>query len=292
MIITNSINDTRKQIAAARRAGKTIGFVPTMGALHEGHFSLVRAARQKSDFVVVSIFVNPTQFGPNEDLDKYPRTFEQDCQGCSLNGADMVFAPDSQVMYPEENLTWVNVENITDRLCGASRPGHFRGVTTVVTKLFNIVQPDIACFGQKDAQQVSVIETMVRQLNMPVTIIRCPIVREPDGLAMSSRNRYLDHQERHQALCLKLALDKAAGLFAAGCSDAATLITAMENIISQYPLARIDYIAIVDNQLLCPIEKINTQTLIALAVFIGKTRLIDNITLTPPYGPYAGRAEL
>lgn len=281
MIITETIEATREQIRLARQAGKTVGFVPTMGALHDGHYSLVQAARHDCDFVVVSIFVNPTQFGPGEDLDKYPRTFQDDCDGCQENGTDLIFAPNPQIMYPDQTLVWVTVDKLADTLCGGSRPGHFRGVTTIVTKLFNIVQPDIAYFGQKDAQQVSVLEKMVEQLNIPVSVKRCPIVRESDGLAMSSRNRYLSPEERQQAICLKEALDAAAQLFSSGCQNSVELISEMSQVIRQYPLARIDYISIVDNQMLCPVETIQSPALLALAVFFGKTRLIDNMILAP-----------
>ena len=281
MIITNTISDTRKAIAAARSSGKTIGFVPTMGALHAGHYSLVQAAKKECDLVAVSIFINPTQFGPNEDLANYPRTFADDCTGCEQNGADIMFVPTPEIMYPNEKLTWVTVDKLTDNLCGSSRPNHFRGVTTVVTKLFNIIQPDIAYFGQKDAQQLSVLEKMVEQLNIPVTIKRCPIVREADGLAMSSRNEYLSEQEREQAICLKDAIDSACQLFNSGTRNAIEIIDEMNQVISEYPLARIDYISIVDNEFLQPITQIDKPALVALAVYMGQTRLIDNVVLAP-----------
>ncbi len=281
MKITNTIADTRDAIKAARSSGKTIGFVPTMGALHAGHFSLIEAAKKECDYIVVSIFLNPTQFGPNEDLANYPRTFGEDCSGCEKLGTDLIFAPTPEIMYPKETLTWVTVDKLTDNLCGSSRPNHFRGVTTVVTKLFNIVQPDFAYFGQKDAQQLSVLEKMVEQLDIPITIKRCPIIRESDGLAMSSRNKYLSSEERQQAICLKEALDSANQLFSSGTRDTIEIISEMNEVISEYPLARVDYISIVDNELLQPIEEIGKPALAALAVYVGQTRLIDNIVLNP-----------
>ena len=279
MIIADTIDKVREEIYSIKVDGKIVGVVPTMGALHEGHYSLVRLCREECDYVVVTIFLNPTQFGPNEDLEKYPNTFEQDCIGCEKCGADLIFAPAPEIMYPDKSLTWVVVEGLTENLCGRSRPNHFRGVTTVVSKLFNIVLPDIAYFGQKDAQQVSVIEKMTKQLNFPVTIKRCPIVREPDGLAMSSRNKYLNAEERQQAVCLKNAIDIAEKLFNNGCKDCDVIIAEMEEVISQYPLAKIDYISIVDNELIIEIEKIESPALVALAVFMGDTRLIDNVIL-------------
>lgn len=281
MKITESISEIRKTISTIKKADKTVGFVPTMGALHAGHFSLIEAARKECNYVVVSIFVNPTQFGPNEDLAKYPRTFQDDCSGCEQYGTDLIFAPTPEIMYPDEPLTWVNVEKVTDYLCGDSRPGHFRGVATVVAKLFNIVMPDVAYFGQKDAQQLSVLELMVDQLNFPVCIRRCPIIREADGLAMSSRNKYLSPQERQQAICLKMAIDSAEQLFKSGITSTVELIDEMYQVISDYPLAKIDYISVVDNQLLQPIAEIDRPALLALAVFLGNTRLIDNIILRP-----------
>ena len=279
MIIAETIDKVREQVSLVKKTGKIVGVVPTMGALHEGHYSLIRQCRQECDYVVVTIFVNPTQFGPTEDLDKYPKTFEQDCAGCEDCGADMIFAPTPDVMYPDETLTWVTVDKLTENLCGSSRPTHFRGVTTVVSKLFNIVLPDIAYFGQKDAQQASVIEKMTRQLNFPVQIKRCPIVREPDGLAMSSRNKYLTAEQREQAICLKRSLDAAKELFDNGCRDCNTIISRMREVISSYPLAKVDYISIVDNELVTEIDTIAAPALVALAVYLGQTRLIDNTVL-------------
>ena len=249
-----------------------------MGALHAGHGSLIEAAADETDFVVVSIFVNPTQFGPGEDLDTYPRTFEVDAAFCEKLGADLVFAPSADEMYPDEQITWVEVEKLTDSLCGANRPGHFKGVTTVCAKLFNIVQPDIAYFGQKDAQQALVIQRMVGDLNMPMKIRICPIIRESDGLAMSSRNQYLSPEERKRALCLHQALTACKEKINAGQRNAIELIAEMEQIIKESN-GEIDYITITDPQTLKPIETIEHKALIALAVKIGQTRLIDNILI-------------
>lgn len=281
MQIINEIKKAREILSRIKAEGKTIGLVPTMGALHEGHLSLIRTCRQQCDYVVVSIFVNPTQFGPAEDLAKYPRPFERDCRLCRENGVDLLFTPTAGEMYPQKQTIWVDVETLGDHLCGASRPGHFRGVCTVVAKLFNIITPDIACFGQKDAQQLAIIRRMVRDLNMNVEICPCPTVREPDGLALSSRNQYLDSQQRQQALCLSLALRRAGEMVAAGQRDAQAIIAAMKEIIERQPQARVDYISIVDNELLQPISRLDHPTLIALAVYLGPTRLIDNIIVDP-----------
>ena len=282
MIITDTISQTRKAVAQARDECKTIGLVPTMGALHEGHFSIIRRCREECSFAVVSIFVNPTQFAPDEDLDKYPGNFEADCRACRDLGADLIFAPTTAEIYPRENLTWINVEKITDHLCGTSRPDHFRGVCTIVAKLFNIIQPDIAWFGQKDAQQLAVIRRMVADLNMPVDVRFCPTVRETDGLATSSRNNYLDPDQRSQGLCLNQALSRAREMGTDGTTDTNTIIEAMRLIIEKQPDACIDYISIVDNDLLQPIAEIDRPVLIALAVRIGPARLIDNIIVEPP----------
>ena len=281
MIVSSSISEIRNEIKQARSQGKIIGFVPTMGALHEGHFSLIKAASEKCDYIVASIFVNPTQFGPNEDLDKYPRTFSSDCDGCEKLGTNLIFAPTPEIMYPEECLTWVTVEKLTDHLCGSARPGHFKGVTTVVTKLFNIVQPDYAFFGQKDAQQLSVLEMMTKQLNIPVNIIRCPIVRESDGLAMSSRNKYLTSDQRSQAICLNESLTSAKALFKTGVRNSMEIIDEIKQVIMDYPLANIDYISIVDNETLQPVKTIEKTALAAIAVYFDQTRLIDNKILIP-----------
>ena len=282
MIVTETIVQTRQHIAAARTAGKTIGCVPTMGGLHKGHLSLIRRCRRECDFAVVTLFVNPTQFAPGEDLDNYPRPFKADKKICRDIGVDLIFAPGDRQMYPNKNLTWVNIEKISTTLCGASRPNHFRGVGTVVAKLFNIITPDIAYFGQKDAQQLVIIRRMVADLNFPIEIRSCPTVRDKDGLALSSRNQYLNPQQRPQAVCLYHALNHARDLIASGNQNPAAVIAAMTEIIEKSSLARIDYISIVDNELLQPVEQINRPVLVALAVNFGSTRLIDNILVEPP----------
>ena len=281
MIIAKTIAETRKVISHGRAACKSIGLVATMGALHEGHMSLIGRCRSECDYTVVSIFVNPTQFGPNEDLARYPRTFDGDCQMCESNGVDLIFAPDDKEMYPGENLTWVDVDKLSAHLCGASRQGHFRGVCTVVAKLFNIVQPDFAYFGEKDAQQLAIIGRMISDLNIPVEIRSCPTVRAEDGLALSSRNKNLDPQQRKQACCLYQALNKARALIRAGQVESSVIIEAMAEVIARQPQAQIDYISIVDSNLLQPIKQIDRPVLIALAVRVGGTRLIDNIIIDP-----------
>lgn len=275
-----TIAEVRAAVAAELAAGRTVGLVPTMGALHEGHLSLIRAAKEECQFVVVSIFVNPTQFGPNEDLDRYPRDLERDLALCETAGADLVFAPAVAEMYGERAATFIEVEGLQDNLCGASRPGHFRGVCTVVAKLFNICWPDRAYFGQKDAQQLSIIRKMVIDLNIPVTVVSCPIVREPDGLALSSRNVYLSPDERKQALVLSRSLKMAVEMVERGERDARVLQEAIRHEIGTAPLAQIDYVAIVDSANLTPVDRIAGECLIALAVKFGKTRLIDNTVVT------------
>jgi len=252
-----------------------------MGGLHEGHLSLIRAAKAKSDVVASSIFVNPTQFGPNEDFSRYPRDLEKDLALLERDGVDLVFVPSVEEMYPQQSVTWVAVEGLSDRLCGKSRPGHFRGVATVVAKLFNIVEPDIAFFGQKDAAQVAIIRRMVRDLNMPVAIEACPIVREPDGLALSSRNAYLSPQQRQDALVLFRSLLRVRELFADGERNPAILIKAAKNVLSGSSAVRLDYFEIVDPDELTPLALINQPALVAVAAFVGNTRLIDNIVLEP-----------
>ena len=279
MEVINTIEKVRVIIAGAKSAGKSVGFVPTMGALHEGHFSLIRAARQHCGFVVVSIFVNPTQFGPGEDIDKYPRPFDADIKACRDLGVDVVFAPTDQQMYPQKNLTWVNVEKLSTPLCGKSRPGHFRGVAVVCAKLFNIVQPDIAFFGQKDAQQAIIVQRMVADLNMPLKIVVCPTIREIDGLAMSSRNRYLTAKGRKDAVLLYAALQKAEVFIAAGQRESSELISEMEKILKISRQIKIEYISIVDARTLNELDKVKGKVLIALAVKIGQARLIDNIVV-------------
>jgi pantoate--beta-alanine ligase len=250
-----------------------------MGALHEGHLALVRAARSKADVVVVSIFVNPTQFGPNEDFAKYPRSFERDCELLEREDVDILFAPSADEMYPTENATWVEVQRLSERLCGKSRPGHFRGVATVVSKLFHIIEPDVAFFGQKDAAQVAIIRRMVRDLNLPVEIEVCPIVRETDGLAMSSRNAYLNPEERKSALVLYRSLQRTRTMFDAGERRSEKLIAAAKEEFTGEPRARLDYLEIVDPDTLESQSLIRQRALVAVAAFVGTTRLIDNILL-------------
>lgn len=277
--LIKKIPDLREEIKKLKKTGKTIGFVPTMGYFHEGHLSLMDIARKKSDVLVVSIFVNPIQFGPNEDYDRYPRDLERDLKLAEERGVDIVFHPDNREMYQENFQTYVNVEKLTEGMCGKYRPGHFRGVTTVVAKLFNIVQPDIAVFGQKDAQQAIVIKKMVRDLNFPVEIVVGPIIREHDGLAMSSRNTYLNDEERKQAPVIYKALRKAKEEVKMGNKNTARLKAIIENTIRTAPLARIEYVEIVDDENLENVPEVKPGTLAAVAVWFGKTRLIDNIYL-------------
>lgn len=264
-----------------RAAGRRIGVVPTMGFLHEGHASLIRLARARADVVIVTLFVNPAQFGPNEDLSRYPRDFERDRAVCEAEGADILFAPEAGSVYAADASVWVDEDRLSRGLCGASRPGHFRGVCTVVAKLFNLTQPHVAVFGEKDAQQLRILRRMVRDLDIPVEIVAGPTVREPDGLAMSSRNAYLSPEERLQATCLRRALDAASSRLAAGERGAAALRAAMADVIAGAPLARADYIEIVDDETLEPVSAIGRPALAALAVFVGRTRLIDNAVLRP-----------
>ena len=281
MILCKTVEELRNEIAIAKTAGKTIGLVPTMGALHEGHASLIKAANQENDVVVVSVFVNPTQFGPTEDLDSYPRTLEADCKLAEAQGADIVFAPTPKEMYPSEDMTWVEVTgDVTKVLCGRSRPIHFRGVTTVVSKLFNLAQPDRAYFGQKDAQQVQVLTRMVKDLFFNLQLRIMPIVREADGLAKSSRNTYLSAEERQAGLILSKSLKQAQALFVAGERDPQKLVAATTAMIKTEPMADIDYVEIYQMPDLneCQ-EQLVGQNLLALAVRFGKTRLIDNTIL-------------
>lgn len=250
-----------------------------MGALHEGHLSLVRAAKAACDVVVVSIFVNPTQFGPMEDLAKYPRTFERDCELLEKEGMQLLFAPAVEEMYPAGAVTWVTVEGLSDQLDGRSRPGHFRGVSTVVAKLFHVVEPDVAFFGQKDAAQVAVIRRMVRDLSFPVKIVACPIVREADGLAMSSRNAYLNEQQRNQALVLHRALMRVKKLWEGGERSVEKLLAAGRDEVTKEDAVRLDYFELVNADSLDAVEKAKSGTLVAVAAFVGTTRLIDNILL-------------
>ena len=281
MQICATIPEARTASREARANRKRLGLVPTMGALHEGHLSLVRAAKAQCDVVVVSIFVNPTQFGPTEDLAKYPRQFERDCALLEKVNADIIFAPSVDEMYTEGEATWVMVEGLSDRLDGRSRPGHFRGVTTVVAKLFHVIEPDVAFFGQKDAAQVAVIRRFVRDLNCPIEIAVCPIVREPDGLAMSSRNAYLNPEDRRRALVLSRSLREVERQFHAGRRSAAALISAAKELIAQEQQVRLDYFEIVNPDTLEPIEQITGKTLVAAAAYVGTTRLIDNVVVTP-----------
>lgn len=276
MEIITDPKEMQQRALAAKRAGQRIAFVPTMGFLHAGHLSLLQEGRQRGDLLVLSIFVNPTQFGPNEDLSSYPRALEGDCELARSAGTDLVFAPDAAALYPADASTWVNVEGLTEVLCGASRPGHFRGVTTVVTKLFNLVQPDVALFGCKDFQQLAVIRRMVRDLDLPVEIVGMPIVREADGLALSSRNVYLAPGERQEALILSRAIATARQLAAAGEHDAGAVLAVIRSLISGMPAARIDYLQICHQGTLQEQAQIDSDSVLLLAVFIGKTRLIDN----------------
>jgi pantoate--beta-alanine ligase len=262
---------------ALRHAGKSLGLVPTMGALHAGHLSLVKASKATCDITTASIFVNPTQFGPKEDLARYPRTFEADCAMLEAEGVDLIFAPSVDEMYPAGASTWVEVEGEGDRLEGASRPGHLRGVSTVVSKLFHIVAPTHAFFGQKDAAQLAVLRKMVRDLRFDLQIVGCPIVREPDGLAMSSRNRYLSAEERRQALVLNRALLAASDLVANGETSSASLMAAMRAVFAPEPGARVDYITVVDPDTLLPIDDITSGGMLAVAAYLGTTRLLDNV---------------
>lgn len=281
MKLVKTVAELREEIAAAKLAGKTIGLVPTMGALHEGHASLIKAANMENDFVVVSVFVNPTQFGPNEDLEAYPRTLDADCKLAESMGADIVFAPSAKEMYPSEDMTWVEVTgNVTKVLCGRSRPIHFRGVTTVVSKLFNLAQPDRAYFGQKDAQQVEVLKRMVKDLFFNLQLRIMPIVRETDGLAKSSRNTYLSASEHEAALVLNRSLKKAQERFAAGERDAAVLTEAVRAEIAAEPMSDIDYVEIYRLPELQPVDgPLTGSNLLAVAVKFGTTRLIDNVIL-------------
>jgi len=279
MKICTTIPEARAACRDARAGRKRLGLVPTMGALHEGHLSLVRAAKAQCDAVAVSIFVNPTQFGPTEDLSKYPRQFDRDCQLLEREGIAILFAPSVEEIYSAGEVTWVWVEGLSEKLDGRSRPGHFRGVTTIVSKLFHIVEPEAAFFGQKDAAQLAVIRRMVEDLNFPVEIVACPIVRELDGLAMSSRNAYLNREERDRALVLQRSLQRAQQEFQAGERIAAKLISAAKEVFAREPQVVLDYFEIVDPDTLDPVERISPKTLVAVAAYVGSTRLIDNLVL-------------
>jgi pantoate--beta-alanine ligase len=281
MEIINDIEHMQKLCMDLRREGRRIAFVPTMGYLHEGHLSLLEEGRQRGDILVLSIFVNPTQFGANEDLDTYPRDLERDADLARDCGVDLLFHPAAAAMYPAGYATYVDVERLTDTLCGRSRPGHFRGVTTVVSKLFNIVRPHVALFGRKDFQQLAVIRQMTRDLNLPVEIVGMPIVREADGLAMSSRNVNLTGDQRRQALSLSRALDEAQRLAGEGVCASADLLPPLRTMIEKQPDARIDYLEICHQRTLEQQQQVDADSVLLLAVFIGTTRLIDNGFLLP-----------
>lgn len=274
MQVTKTVEETRKLVKEWKKQGKTIGLVPTMGFLHEGHASLIKRCREENDIVVVSDFVNPTQFGPTEDLEAYPRDFERDSRLCESLGADLIFNPEPSDMYTDPH-AYVSIDLLSETLCGKTRPIHFKGVCTVVSKLFNIVSPDRAYFGQKDAQQLAIIRKMVQDLNFDITIVGCPIIREEDGLAKSSRNTYLNPEERKAALCLSKAVKKGQEIIKAGI-DAEEVLSAMRDIINAEPLAKIDYVSMVDALNMQPVDKADRNVLVAMAVYIGKTRLIDN----------------
>lgn len=279
-----SIQEIQNAVSQARRQGQSIGFVPTMGYFHEGHLSLMRAARRDCGIVVVSIYVNPAQFGSGEDLGLYPRDLERDMRIASAEHIDVVFTPEDSVMYPDGYETFVDTGTVSETLCGSSRPDHFQGVATIIVKMLNIMRPDIAYFGQKDAQQVAVIKQVNRDLNLGAEIRVCPTVRGPDGLALSSRNAYLSEAERSEAKALYKALLRAAAAVAEGERDVSRLINLIEETINEGPLLKIEYAEIVDSKTMQPVEKINNTTLAALAVRAGKTRLIDNMPLTPRGG--------
>ena len=281
MRIARTIPEVRVAVAELRAKSGCLGLVPTMGALHQGHLSLVRAARAACDAVVATIFVNPTQFGPNEDFTQYPRTFDADCALLETEGVDLLFAPEAAEMYPEGASTFIEVAEISDRLDGESRPGHFRGVATVVAKLFHIVAPDKAFFGQKDAAQVAILRRMVLDLNFPLELVVCPIVREPDGLALSSRNRYLSPENRQAALVLHRALLRIEARVAAGIVDSASLLDAGLAVLAEEPEVRLDYLRIVDPDTLEDLPDVSLGALAAIAAWVGPARLIDNVLIPP-----------
>ncbi len=278
MEIVTTVQQVREQVKAWKKEGLSVGFVPTMGYLHEGHQSLIKKAVEENDKVVVSIFVNPIQFGPNEDFEQYPRDLEKDAALCEETGAALIFHPEAAEMYPEGFCTHVDMTGLTDNLCGAKRPGHFQGVCTVVSKLFNIVAPDRAYFGEKDAQQLAVIRRMVRDMNIDVEVVGCPIVREPSGLAKSSRNTYLSREEKRAACVLDRSLTAARSLMNRGERSAENIIGVIREEIKEENLAEIDYIKMVDALTMEDVETADRDVLIAIAVYVGKTRLIDNFT--------------
>ncbi|MCQ2442967.1 MAG: pantoate--beta-alanine ligase [Oscillospiraceae bacterium] len=283
MKVAATIAEVRAEVRAWRKQGLTVGLVPTMGYLHEGHASLMKESVQRCDRTVVSVFVNPTQFGPNEDLEAYPRDFARDTALCEEMGVDLIFHPDVDEMYPDGNGktdTYVEIlDDMPKQLCGKTRPIHFRGVCTVVSKLFNIVLPDCAFFGEKDAQQLAIIRRMVRDLSFGIEIVGCPIIREADGLAKSSRNTYLNAEERQAALCLSKAVSLGKQMIADGEADAEKVVEAMKALINAEPLAKIDYVQAVDGMTMAPVQEVKADVLVAMAVYIGKTRLIDNFSV-------------
>ncbi|MCI6652483.1 MAG: pantoate--beta-alanine ligase [Ruminococcus sp.] len=280
MKIATTIKEVRDTVKEWKSQGLTVGLVPTMGYLHEGHGSLIKTSASECDKTVVSVFLNPTQFAPNEDLESYPRDFEQDKVLCEKMGADLVFHPEVSEMYEQDNATFVEIlSEMPKQLCGKTRPIHFRGVCTVVSKLFNIVTPDKAFFGEKDAQQLAIIKRMVRDMSYGIEIVGCPIIREEDGLAKSSRNTYLNEEERKAALCLSKAIFFGQSLVEKGETNANKVLGEMKNLINKEPLARIDYVEAVDGVTMMPVDKIEKDTLVAMAVYIGKTRLIDNFSV-------------
>lgn len=276
MKVTKTVEETRALVKGWKKEGKSVGLVPTMGFLHEGHASLIKKCREENDIVVVSDFVNPTQFGPNEDLEAYPRDFARDSALCESLGADLIFNPEPEEMY-DDPCAYVSINTLSETLCGKTRPIHFKGVCTVVSKLFHIVAPDRAYFGQKDAQQLAIIRKMVKDLNFDIEIVGCPIVREEDGLAKSSRNTYLSEDERKAALVLSRAVKKGQEVIAKG-SRAEDVLGEMRSIIEAEPLAKIDYVSMVDALTMQPVESVEKDVLVAMAVYIGKTRLIDNFS--------------
>ena len=278
MVLVKNISEIKDLVSEWKKEGKTIGLVPTMGYLHEGHESLIKKARKENDKVIVSVFVNPTQFGPNEDLESYPRNIEKDRELCESCGVDVVFNPEPFEMYKKNASTYINVQGLTEGLCGASRPIHFRGVCTVVSKLFNITMADKAYFGEKDAQQLAVVKKMVEDLNFNIDVVGCPIIREKDGLAKSSRNTYLSKEERVAALILNKSLNLALKKLKNGEASGENVINVIKGVIKEEPLAKIDYVEVVDSKTLKPVKKIENSILVAIAVYIGKTRLIDNFT--------------
>ncbi len=276
MQVTSTVKETRDAVRQWKREGKTIGLVPTMGFLHEGHASLIKKCREENDIVVVSDFVNPTQFGPNEDLEAYPRDFDRDSALCESLGTDLIFHPQPEEMYHDPH-AYVSIDLLSETLCGKTRPIHFKGVCTVVSKLFHIVTPDRAYFGEKDAQQLAIIRKMTEDLNFDIQIVGCPIIREEDGLAKSSRNTYLNPEERKAALCLSKAVKAGQEVIYVGC-DSDLVLSRMRAIVEAEPLARIDYISMVDALTMQPVDRVEKDVLVAMAVYIGKTRLIDNFS--------------